>query len=153
MRAVVQRVTQARVEVDGAVTGEIGPGLLVLLGVAKPDTPADAEFLAEKIAGLRIFSDGAGKMNLSLLDTGGAMLAVSQFTLYGDCRKGRRPSFDHAAPADQARALYEHFIEAVRRTGVRVETGVFQAHMSVSLVNDGPVTLIVESPSPSQSAG
>jgi len=153
MRAVVQRVTQARVEVDGAVAGEIGPGLLVLLGVAKQDEPADAEFLADKIAGLRIFSDAAGKMNLSLLDTGGAMLAVSQFTLYGDCRKGRRPSFDHAASADQARALYQHFIEAVRRAGVRVETGVFQAHMSVSLVNDGPVTLIVESPSPNQSGG
>ncbi len=153
MRAVVQRVTQARVEVDGSVAGEIGPGLLVLLGVGKPDTAADAEFLADKIAGLRIFSDAAGKMNLSLVDTGGAMLAVSQFTLYGDCRKGRRPSFDHAAPADQARALYMHFIEAARRAGVRVETGVFQAHMSVSLVNDGPVTLIVESPSPNRSEG
>src|SRR5271170_3776473 len=115
MRAVVQRVTQARVEVDGAVVGEIGAGLLVLLGVAKPDTAADAEFLAEKIVGLRIFSDAAGKMNLGLLETGGAhpekaMLAVSQFTLYGDCRKGRRPSFDHAAPAEQARELYEHFV-------------------------------------------
>jgi D-aminoacyl-tRNA deacylase len=146
MRAVVQRVTQAKVEVDGAVTGEIGAGLLALLGVAKPDTAADAEFLAEKIAGLRIFSDDAGKMNRSLLETGGAMLAVSQFTLYGDCRKGRRPSFDHAAPAEQARALYEHFVAAMRRAGVRVETGIFQAHMAVSLVNDGPVTLIVESP-------
>jgi D-tyrosyl-tRNA(Tyr) deacylase len=117
-----------------------------LLGVGKPDTAADAEYLAEKIAGLRIFSDSAGKMNLSLTDTGGAMLAVSQFTLYGDCRKGRRPSFDHAAPAEQARALYEHFVEAARRAGIRVETGTFQAHMAVSLVNDGPVTLIVESP-------
>jgi D-aminoacyl-tRNA deacylase len=126
--------------------GEIGAGLLVLLGVAKGDTAADAEFLAAKIAGLRIFSDDAGKMNLSLLDTGGALLAVSQFTLYGDCRKGRRPSFDHAAPPEEARALYEYFVEAVRRTGVRVETGVFQADMAVSLVNDGPVTLIVESP-------
>jgi D-tyrosyl-tRNA(Tyr) deacylase len=151
MRAVIQRVTQARVEVEGKVTGEIGAGVLVLLGITKPDTAADAEFLANKIAGLRVFSDAAGKMNLSLLDTGGAMLAVSQFTLYGDCRKGRRPSFDDAAPAEQARALYEHFIEAARRTGVRVETGIFQAHMAVSLVNDGPVTLIIESPGPSQS--
>jgi D-tyrosyl-tRNA(Tyr) deacylase len=147
MKAVVQRVTQARVEVAGTVAGEIGPGLLVLLGVAKPDTPADAEFLAEKLAGLRIFSDDAGKMNRSLIETGGAMLAVSQFTLYGDCRKGRRPSFDFAAPAEQARVLYEQFVEAVRRMGVPVETGIFQAHMAVSLVNDGPVTLIVESPS------
>ncbi len=153
MRAVVQRVTQARVEVDGSISGEIGPGLLVLLGVTKSDTTADSDYLADKIAGLRIFSDGAGKMNLSVLDTGGAMLAVSQFTLYGDCRKGRRPSFDYAAPAEQARALYLHFIEAARRAGVRVETGVFQAHMSVSLVNDGPVTLIVESPNPNRSGG
>lgn len=153
MRAVVQRVTQARVEVDGAVAGEIGAGLLVLLGAAKSDTRAGAVYLAEKIAGLRIFSDPAGKMNLSLLDTGGAMLAVSQFTLYGDCRKGRRPSFDGAAPAEQARGLYEHFIAEARRIGLRVATGVFQAHMAVSLVNDGPVTLIVESPSASQSGG
>jgi D-aminoacyl-tRNA deacylase len=145
MRAVVQRVTAARVTVDGAVVGEIGAGLLILLGVGKADTAADAEYLAEKIAGLRIFSDSAGKMNLSLTDTGGAMLAVSQFTLYGDCRKGRRPSFDYAAPAEQARALYEHFVEAARRQGIRVETGTFQAHMAVSLTNDGPVTLIVES--------
>ena len=146
MRAVVQRVTAAKVEVDGTVTGEIDAGLLVLLGVAKPDTEADAEYLAEKIAGLRIFSDDAGKMNLSLVDSGGAMLAVSQFTLYGDCRKGRRPSFDQAAGAEQARALYDHFVAAARRTGARVATGIFQAHMAVSLVNDGPVTLIVESP-------
>lgn len=144
MRAVVQRVTKAKVEVNGAATGEIGAGVLVLLGVGKPDTEADAAYLAEKIAGLRIFSDSAGKMNLSLLETGGAMLAVSQFTLYGDCRKGRRPSFDHAAGAEQARSLYEHFVAAARRKGVHVETGVFQAHMAVSLVNDGPVTLIVE---------
>lgn len=153
MRAVVQRVRRAKVEVDGAVVGEIGSGVLVLLGVGKPDTAADAAYLAEKIAALRIFSDPAGKMNLSLTETGGAMLAVSQFTLYGDCRKGRRPSFDHAAPAEQARELYEHFVAAARRAGVRVQTGVFQAHMEVSLVNDGPVTLIVESPQPSQSGG
>jgi len=145
MRAVIQRVSEARVKVEGAVLGEIGPGLLALLGIAKPDTAADAEFLAEKILNLRVFPDEAGKMNRSLLDTGGALLVVSQFTLYGDCRKGRRPSFDAAAPAEQARALYEHFVEAARRSGVRVETGVFQAHMEVSLVNDGPVTLVVES--------
>jgi D-aminoacyl-tRNA deacylase len=146
MRAVVQRVTMAKVEVDGAVVGEISAGLMVLLGVAKEDTPAGAEFLAEKIVGLRIFSDDAGKMNRSLIETGGSLLAVSQFTLYGDCRKGRRPSFDGAAPAEQARGLYEHFVAAVRAKGVRVETGVFQVDMQVSLVNDGPVTLIVESP-------
>ena len=145
MRAVIQRVSEARVTVAGSVLGEIGPGLLALLGVAKPDTPAHAEFLAEKILNLRVFPDEAGKMNRSLLDTGGALLAVSQFTLYGDCRKGRRPSFDDAAPAEQARPLYEHFVEVARRSGVRVETGVFQAHMEVSLVNDGPVTLLVES--------
>ena len=145
MRALVQRVLKACVEVDRKVVGEIGPGLLVLLGVATPDTEADADFLAAKIAGLRIFSDSAGKMNLSLLDTGGAMLAVSQFTLYGDCRKGRRPSFDAAAPPDQARALYERFVASSRQAGLRVETGVFQAHMLVSLENDGPVTLLVES--------
>ena len=153
MRAVVQRVTEARVEVDGTVVGEIGAGVLVLLGISKSDAAADAAYLAEKITGLRIFSDAAGKMNLSLSDTGGAMLAVSQFTLYGDCRKGRRPSFDSAAPAEQARALYETFVAEARGAGLRVQTGVFQAHMSVSLVNDGPVTLIVESPSTSQSAG
>lgn len=153
MRAVVQRVTRARVDVDGTAAGEIGPGLLVLLGVAKPDTPADAEFLAAKIAGLRIFEDDAGKMNRSLLETGGAMLVVSQFTLYGDCRKGRRPSFDSAAPPAQARDLYEHFVAAARQTGVPVETGIFQAHMAVSLTNDGPVTLIIESAVPNQTAG
>ena len=144
MRAVVQRVTSAKVEVEGAVCGAIGPGLLVLLGVAKGDRPTEADFLTAKITQLRIFSDPQGKMNLSLLDTGGALLAVSQFTLYGDCRKGRRPSFDAAAPPEVARALYEHFVAAVRATGVHVETGVFQADMAVTLVNDGPVTLIVE---------
>lgn len=144
MRAVVQRVTYAKVEVEGAVTGEIGPGLLVLLGVGRGDSAAQAEFLASKITQLRIFSDDAGKMNRSLIDTGGALLAVSQFTLYGDCRKGRRPSFDNAAPPEVARELYEHFCEAVRAAGVHVATGVFQADMQVSLTNDGPVTLIVE---------
>jgi len=131
--------------VDGTIRGDIGPGVLVLLGVSRTDDAEDAEFLAGKVVHLRIFNDDAGKMNRSLLDTGGAMLAVSQFTLYGDCRKGRRPSFDDAAPADPARHLYEHFVEASRRLGVHVETGVFQADMAVTLVNDGPVTLIVES--------
>jgi D-tyrosyl-tRNA(Tyr) deacylase len=144
MKAVIQRVSQAQVEVDGIVTGQIGSGLLVLLGVAKPDTTADADALAEKILHLRIFSDQAGKMNRSLLDCGGALLVVSQFTLYGDTRKGRRPSFDAAAGAEQAQALYERFVAAARVNGTRVETGVFQAHMAVSLVNDGPVTLVVE---------
>jgi D-tyrosyl-tRNA(Tyr) deacylase len=145
MRALLQRVTEARVTVDGAVTGEIGAGLLVLLGVSKLDTEADAEFVAQKVLNLRVFEDEHGKMNRSILDTGGGMLVVSQFTLYGDCRKGRRPSFDDAAPAEQARALYEHFVAFARRANLKVETGVFQAHMSVSLVNDGPVTLLVES--------
>jgi D-tyrosyl-tRNA(Tyr) deacylase len=143
MRALLQRVTEARVTVDKTVSGEIGAGLLVLLGVSKLDTQADAEFVAQKVLNLRIFEDENGKMNRSLLDTGGAMLVVSQFTLYGDCRKGRRPSFDDAAPAEHARALYEHFV-AVARRSVPVETGIFQAHMAVALVNDGPVTLIVE---------
>jgi D-aminoacyl-tRNA deacylase len=147
MRAVVQRVTYAKVEVDGAVVGEIGPGLLVLLGVAKGDTAGEADFLAAKVSQLRIFADNAGKMNRSVAEAGGAMLVVSQFTLYGDCRKGRRPSFDGAAPPEDARKLYEYFVEVTRRTGLRVETGVFQADMAVSLLNDGPVTLIVESPS------
>lgn len=145
MRAVLQRVTQARVAVDGNITGEIAAGLLVLLGVSKLDTEADAEFLVQKIVHLRIFEDENGKMNRSLLDAGGALLVVSQFTLYGDCRKGRRPSFDDAAGAEQARALYERFVALARGANVRVETGMFQAHMAVSLVNDGPVTLIVES--------
>ena len=130
--------------VEGAVVGEIGAGLLILLGVAKPDTAADAAFLVDKILNLRIFPDAEGKMNLSLLDTQGSLLVVSQFTLYGDCRKGRRPGFDAAAPAEQARALYESFVEIARRSGLRVETGVFQAHMEVALVNDGPVTFMLE---------
>jgi len=149
MRALLQRVSQARVTVDGAVVGAIGPGLLILLGVAKPDTAANAEFLVDKILNLRIFSDAAGKMNLSLLDTAGELLVVSQFTLYGDCRKGRRPGFDAAAPAEQARTLYESFVALARRSGLRVATGMFQAHMEVTLVNDGPVTLLLESESAS----
>jgi D-aminoacyl-tRNA deacylase len=145
MRVILQRVSSASVKVDGAIVGEIGGGLLVLLGVAKPDTAADAESLAAKILNLRIFADDAGKMNRSILDCAGELLIVSQFTLYGDCSRGRRPGFEHAAPAEQARALYEHFVAAARRSGLKVETGVFQAHMQVSLVNDGPVTFLIES--------
>jgi len=144
MRALLQRVTQASVVVEGSVVGEIGAGLLILLGAAKPDTVADAALLVNKIVNLRIFPDADGKMNRSMLETGGSLLVVSQFTLYGDCRKGRRPGFDAAAPAAQARALYESFVEIARRSGLRVETGVFQAHMEVALVNDGPVTLMLE---------
>jgi len=144
MRAVVQRVSQARVKVDGQVTGEIGPGFLVLLGVAKGDDAAAAGQLAEKVYGLRLFNDAEGKMNLSLAEAGGAALAVSQFTLYGDCRKGRRPSFDRAAPAEQAKALYEEFVAALQKLGARVETGVFQAMMEVELVNAGPVTVLAD---------
>lgn len=150
MRAVVQRVAEARVRVEGEVRAEIGPGLLVLVGVAREDTSAEADYLAEKIAGLRVFDDGEGKMNRALADVGGAVLAVSQFTLYGDCRKGRRPSFDRAAAAEPARALYERFVAKLRELGVQVETGVFQARMAVELVNDGPVTLLLTSPTEQQ---
>ena len=145
MRAVVQRVTSSSVEVENIIVGEIGPGLLVLLGVARDDDVGDADYLAEKIINLRIFTDDEGKMNRSLLETGGAMLAVSQFTLFGDTRKGRRPSFIEAAEPVKANALYEHFVERVRSLGVKVETGVFQAMMKVSLTNDGPVTILVDS--------
>jgi D-tyrosyl-tRNA(Tyr) deacylase len=145
MRVVIQRVREARVDVDGRTVGAIGPGLLVFLGVAKYDTRADAEYLADKVIGLRIFADDAGKMNRSVTETGGALLIVSQFTLYGDCRKGRRPGFDLAAPPDQARSLYDYFVEACRKGNVQVETGIFQASMAVGLVNDGPVTIICES--------
>ena len=146
MRAILQRVTQAQVKVEGAVVGEIGVGLLILLGVTTPDTAGDARFLADKILNLRIFADEAGKMNRSILEVQGELLVVSQFTLYGDCRKGRRPSFDAAAPPGQARELYETFVEIARGSGLRVATGVFQAHMEVSLVNDGPVTILLDSP-------
>ena len=146
MRIVIQRVKQARVEVDGQVTGVIGPGLLVLLGIAKTDSERDAEYLAEKVLHLRIFPDSGGKMNRNIREAGGSLLVVSQFTLYGDCRKGRRPSFDLAASPEQAARLYQYFIHTARQTGVRVETGIFQALMQVHLVNDGPVTLICESP-------
>jgi len=145
MRAVVQRVLKASVAVEERVVGEIGPGLLVLLGVSASDTQADADYLAEKIAGLRIFEDADGKMNRSLIDAGGPMLAVSQFTLYGDARRGKRPSFDNAARPEHARALYERFVMEIRRRGLRCETGQFQATMAVSLVNHGPVTILLDS--------
>ena len=145
MRAVVQRVSRARVTVDARTTGQIERGLVVLLGVATGDTPQDAAYLAQKIAGLRIFDDAEGKMNLSVADVSGAVLAVSQFTLYGDVRRGKRPSFDAAARPEQARTLYEAFMEQVRALGLRCEAGQFQAHMQVELVNDGPVTILLDS--------
>ena len=145
MRAVVQRVSRARVLVDGQVAGAIDAGVAVLLSVGREDTPDDAAHIAEKIAHLRIFEDQAGKMNRSLLDTTGAALLVSQFTLYGDARKGRRPGFDQAAPPEKANVLYEECVRALRGLGVRVETGVFRAHMAVELVNDGPVTILLDS--------
>jgi D-tyrosyl-tRNA(Tyr) deacylase len=145
MRAVLQRVSRAKVTVDGQITGEIGMGLLILLGVAKEDTEADAIYLAEKITGLRIFDDANGKMNLSVADVGGAVLAVSQFTLFGDVRRGKRPSFDSAAPPEPARLLYEFFVERVRAAGLRCETGRFQEAMQVELVNEGPVTILLDS--------
>lgn len=145
MRACVQRVSQASVTVDGQVVGRIERGLLVLLGVSGEDTEHDARQLADKICGLRIFEDADGKMNLSLEEIGGAMLVVSQFTLYGDCRKGRRPSFTAAAPPALAEQLYNTFIAAVGVRGLRVETGLFRAHMHVALINDGPVTLLLDS--------
>jgi len=145
MRAVVQRVSGAKVTVNGYTTGEIGHGLLVLLGVGQNDTEEDARYLAAKIAGLRIFEDADGKMNLSVLDAGGSVLAVSQFTLYGDVRKGKRPSFDTAASPEPARRLYEYFIAQIRAAGLRCETGRFQEMMQVELVNEGPVTILLDS--------
>jgi D-aminoacyl-tRNA deacylase len=145
MRAVVQRVSRAKVTVNGGITGEIGPGLLVLLAVGTGDTHADADYLADKIIGLRIFEDSGGKMNLSVVDSAGAVLAVSQFTLYGDVRRGKRPSFDAAAPPQQARALYEYFVDKIRAAGLRCETGRFQETMQVELVNEGPVTILLDS--------
>jgi D-tyrosyl-tRNA(Tyr) deacylase len=145
MRAVIQRVKEGSVKVDGRIIGQISRGLLVLLGVAQGDRSSDADYLANKITNLRIFEDKNGKMNRSLLETGGQMLVVSQFTLLGDCRKGRRPSFVAAAEPAKAAALYDYFIEAVRSLGISVETGRFGAMMEVALVNDGPVTLILES--------
>lgn len=147
MRAVVQRVSHASVKVDGRVVGKIGPGLLILLGVGSTDTSADAVWLAHKVAGLRIFAGDDGKMQHGLIDHGGGALVVSQFTLYGDCSKGRRPNFSYAAPAERAKELYELFCERLRQEGVRdVQQGQFGAMMQVELCNDGPVTLIVESP-------
>lgn len=145
MRAVLQRVSRARVVVDGNIAGEIGPGLVVLIAVGRDDTDSTAVFMAEKIVNLRIFNDDQGKMNRSVLDSGGAILAVSQFTLYGDARGQRRPSFMQAAPPEKGKALYEEFVRALKALGVRVETGVFQAHMSVELANDGPVTILLDS--------
>jgi D-tyrosyl-tRNA(Tyr) deacylase len=144
MRAVVQRVSQASVSVDGKVVGEIGPGVVVLLGVTHGDTREQADWLAEKVAGLRIFEDAEGKMNLGLLDVGGAALVVSQFTLYGDARKGRRPGFSDAAPPEVAEPLVDYFAQALRAQGVPVETGIFRAHMLVEIHNDGPVTILLE---------
>jgi|SRR5271165_1526091 len=145
MRVVLQRVKEASVEVNGQRVGAIGPGLLALLGIAKDDAERDAEYLADKIVQLRIFNDGEGKMNRSLIDTGGALLIVSQFTLYGDCRKGRRPGFDQAARPDDAKRLYEYFVSQIKRANLTVATGIYQAEMNVSLINHGPVTFILDS--------
>jgi D-tyrosyl-tRNA(Tyr) deacylase len=145
MRAVVQRVSSAKVMVSGEIAGEIGRGLLVLVGVAAGDGPADAEYLAAKTRDLRVFPDDQGRMNRSVLEIGGALLVVSQFTLQADCRKGRRPSFDGAAPGPLARALYEDVVRRLRESGLQVSTGIFQADMEVHLVNDGPVTLLLDS--------
>ena len=146
MRAVLQRVSRAKVSVDGEVTGEIGTGILVLLGVASDDDERDAAYLIDKIVNLRIFDDESGKMNLSLMDVDGELLVVSQFTLYADTRKGRRPSYINAAAPDKANDLYEHFVREARKHVDRIATGRFQAMMDVELVNDGPVTIILESP-------
>ena len=146
MRLVLQRVKEARVDVAGATVGSISTGLLILIGVTSTDTQQDAEYLVDKVTNLRIFPDEEGRMNRSILEVGGTLLVVSQFTLYGDCRKGRRPSFDRAAPPEQARRLYEYFIERLTSRNIIVQTGVFQAEMQIHLVNDGPVTFILDSP-------
>jgi D-tyrosyl-tRNA(Tyr) deacylase len=145
MRAVVQRVSRAQVAVDGEIVGEIGRGLLVLLGVTHTDTEADAEYLADKIVGLRVFEDENGKMNLDTTTVGGGILVVSQFTLYGDVRRGKRPSFDAVAPPERARQLYEYFVGRIRAAGLPCKTGRFQEMMQVELVNDGPVTILLDS--------
>jgi len=145
MRAVVQRVKRACVTVSGETVGEIGQGVLVLLGIGQSDTEAAADYLADKIAGLRIFDDGAGRMNRAVGEVGGAVLVVSQFTLFGDVRRGKRPSFDAAASPEQARQLYEYFVDKLRSAGLRCETGRFQEMMEVELVNDGPVTILLDS--------
>jgi D-aminoacyl-tRNA deacylase len=146
MRAVVQRVARAKVSIDHQVVGEIGSGMLVLLAAGRGDGPDQIKWMAEKLTGLRIFADESGKMNLSLTQVGGSVLVVSQFTLYGDCRKGKRPSYTGSAPPDEASALYASFVESLRGMGIPVQEGVFGAMMQVDLVNDGPVTLIVDSP-------
>ncbi len=145
MRAVIQRVTAATVTVDGEVVGQIGPGLLVLAGVAKDDGPGDVDYIANKIANLRIFANAGRLMDLSVGDTGGGVLVVPQFTLLGDCRKGRRPAFDRSAPPEQAERLYEDLVAALAKLGLRVQTGRFRAMMAVSLINDGPVTVLLDS--------
>jgi D-tyrosyl-tRNA(Tyr) deacylase len=145
MRAVVQRVGSASVKVDGAIVGAIEAGCLVLLGVSRDDTPKDAQYMADKLAGLRVFTDEAGKFNLSIADTGGSVLVVSQFTLYGDTREGRRPSFTEAAGAELGNALYTQFMQMLRQKGLNVQAGVFGAHMAVELINDGPVTILIDS--------
>jgi len=145
MRACVQRVSSARVRVEGETVGEIGRGFLVLLGVAAEDGPAELRWMVDKVVGLRIFEDGDGKMNLALADVDGELLVVSQFTLLGDCRKGRRPSFIDAAPPEIAERMYEEFVAAARAAEIRVATGKFRTHMEVELVNDGPVTLLIDS--------
>ncbi len=144
MKALIQRVSAGSVAVDGRTIGEIGRGFVVLLGITHTDTPAEADWLANKVAGLRVFEDEAGKMNLSLLDVGGSVLVVSQFTLYGDARKGKRPSFTHAAPPEIAEPLVDYFCEQLRAQGLPVSTGIFGAHMAVHIHNDGPVTLLLE---------
>ncbi len=145
MRLVIQRVREASVTVNNGTTGSIRTGLLVLLGVSRTDTVEDADYLTGKLLGLRVFSDEDGKMNRDVREAGGSLLIVSQFTLYGDCRKGRRPSFDQAAPPEQAQDLYNYFVESAKRGPVPVETGVFQAMMQVHIVNDGPVTILIDS--------
>lgn len=144
MRLVLQRVSEARVSVGGVTVGSIRTGLLILVGMAKSDTKSEIDYLSDKVLGLRIFPDSSGKMNLNVVDAGGSLLVVSQFTLYADCRKGRRPSFDEAAPPEQAQALYDYFVERLRFGPVPVETGVFQAMMEVHLVNRGPVTIVMD---------
>ena len=148
MRVLIQRVSRAEVPVDGNVEGKIGPGIVAFIGIAAPDTGKDADYLSHKLIHLRIFPDPAGKMNLSALDTRAGLLLISRFTLYGDCRKGRRPGFDAAAPPERARELYDYLVGRIRQSGLVAETGIFQAHMEVDLTNDGPVTLLLESPAP-----
>ena len=145
MRLVIQRVKEAKVTVSGSTTGAIRSGLLVLIGISREDTREEADYMLDKLLGLRIFPDDNGKMNRNIGEAGGALLLVSQFTLYGDCRKGRRPSFDRAAPPQHAQALYEYLVESARQGSVAVETGIFQASMEVHLINDGPVTILLDS--------